>query len=146
MKKLMHITLLATGVLFSNLMFAQKVQQSQVPSAVTAELHAKYPQAAKVTWEKEKGNFEANWGGKSGEDISVMFTPAGKFVEQVQAITASQLPAAATVYIKTHYRKAKVDEAGKIIDAAGKIFFEAEIKGKELVFDEKGNFVKTEKE
>jgi len=125
---------------------AQKVNSSKVPAAATAALKAKYPQATGVTWEKEKGNFEVNWGGKEGEDMSVMFTPAGAFVEQVEAIQPSALPAAATAYIKAHYAGAKVAEAGKVTDAAGKITYEAEIKKMEVVFDEKGNFIKAGKE
>lgn len=143
MKKQFWILLLAGGML-SGTAAAQKVKT--VPAAVSATLKAKYPQATKVTWEKEKGNFEANWGGKSGEDMSVMFTPAGAFVEQVEAIAASALPQAAQAYLKSHYAGAKINEAGKVTDAAGKISYEAEVKSKDLVFDDKGAFLKTEKE
>ena len=96
----------------------------------------------KVTWEKEKGNFEANWGGKSGEDMSVMFSPAGAFIEQVQAIKVNELPAGVAKYVKAKYKGAKIAEAGKVTDAAGKTMYEAEVKGKDLVFDEQGNFLK----
>lgn len=145
MKKQLLILLLAGGTLSgSSAAMAQKVKTA--PSVVLSALKAKYPQAAKVTWEKEKGNYEANWGGKSGEDMSVTFTPAGKFVEQVQAISASALPQAAQAYVKSHYTRANISEAGKVTDAAGKTSYEAEVKGKNLVFDETGAFVKAEKE
>ena len=102
----------------------------------------KYPEAAKVSWEKEKGNYEANWGGKSGEDNSVMFTPTGTFIEIVKAIPVSDLPKSIAPYIKAHYNGAKIKEAGKVTDAAGKTMYEAEIKGKDLIFDENGKFMK----
>ncbi len=38
----------------------------QVPSKVKSALMQKYPEAKNVGWEKENGNYEANWGGKSG--------------------------------------------------------------------------------
>jgi hypothetical protein len=44
--------------------------------------------------------------------------------------------------VKAHYPGAKISEAGKVTDANGKISYEAEVKGKDLVFDENGNFVK----
>jgi len=94
-----------------------------------------------VSWEKEKGNYEANWGGKSGEDNSASFTPAGVFVELVQAIKISDLPKGVEGYISSRY-KTKIKEAGKVTDASGKIMYEAEIKGGDLIFDEKGNFIK----
>ena len=115
-----------------------------VPAAVKAALSKKYPAATKVTWEKEKGNYEANWGGKSGEDHSVMFTPSGQFIEEVNAITTAQLPASVPTYVKTHYKGSKITEAGKVTDAKGIITYEAEVNGKDVIFDETGNFVKVE--
>jgi hypothetical protein len=121
---------------------AQDLKSSAVPQVVKTALMAKYPQATKVSWEKEKGNYEANWGGKSGEDNSVVFTPAGAFVEIVKAIPISSLPAAVAPYVAAHYKGSRIKEAGKVTDAAGKTMYEAEIKGGDLIFDEKGNFIK----
>lgn len=123
---------------------AQKVKEADVPAAAKEALMKKYPSASGVTWEKEKGNFEANWGGKSKEDHSVVFTPAGAFVEQVEAIPVSGLPAGVAEYVKQHYPGAKITEAGKVTDAKGKTSYEAEVKGKDLVFDENGKFVKVD--
>jgi hypothetical protein len=113
-----------------------------VPATVKTAFANKYPDTKKVSWEKEKGNYEANWGGKSGEDSSATFTPAANFVEIVVAIPVSQLPASVSVYVKEHYKGAKIVEAGKVTDTAGKQMYEAEIKGKDLIFDENGVFIK----
>ena len=139
MKKifLMGIALIATSEVM-----AQDLKSKDIPHAVKAALMSKYPEATKVSWEKEKGNYEANWGGKSGEDNSVMFTPAAAFIEIVKAIPVSSLPASIAPYVKAHYKGQKIKEAGKITDAAGKKMYEAEIKSGDLIFDEKGNFVK----
>ncbi|MDQ2718603.1 MAG: PepSY-like domain-containing protein [Bacteroidota bacterium] len=116
-----------------------------VPAPVKTALAKKYPEASKVTWEKENGNYEANWGGKSGEDHSVQFTPSGNFIEIVNAIQVSELPSSVSAYVKTHYKGTKITEAGKVTDAKGKTSYEAEIHGKDVIFDENGNFVKAEK-
>jgi hypothetical protein len=142
MKKIILSTLMALTV--TGMAIAQKVKSAAVPAPVKTALSAKYPAAAKVTWEKEKGNFEANWGGKSGEDMSVQFTPDGTFVEQVVAISPSELPAGVGAYVKQHYKGVKITEAGKVTDAKGATMYEAEVKGKDLVFDEKGNFLKVD--
>jgi hypothetical protein len=140
-----RIILFSAAILFAaNFAFAQDLKSEDVPTMVKAALAKKYPKATKVTWEKEKGNYEANWGGKSGEDTSVQFTPAGNFVEEVNAIPVSQLPASVSTYVKAKYKGAKIREAGKVTDAKGRKMFEAEIKGKDLLFDEKGNFVKVD--
>ena len=54
----------------------------------------KYPESKKyhVNWEKENGNYEANWDGKDGEANSVQYTPSGVFIEIVKAISVSDLP------------------------------------------------------
>ena len=141
MKKLFLPAVL--GLLFiANQGSAQKIKNADVPAIVKSALTQKYPDAANVTWEKEKGNYEANWGGKSKEDNSVVFTPEGSLVEVVKAIPVSELPAAITAYVKKNYPGVKITEAGKVTDAKGKVSYEAEVKGKDLVFDESGNFIK----
>lgn len=146
MKTLILTGAIAASTMFSMQLKAQTIKKNKVPVAVTKALMNKYPAAAKVTWEKEHGNYEVNWGGKSGEDMSVQFSPSGDFVEQVQAIPASALPAAIAQYVHTHYKGAKISEADKVTDAKGATKYEAEIKGKDMIFDEKGNFMKVDTE
>ena len=153
MKKIVSIIAILFAV--STACFAQKEKDEKgekeskqkviVPAVVKMALSKKYPAATKVTWEKENGNYEANWGGKGGEDNSVQFTPAGDFIEIVNAIPVSQLPSPVVAYVKEHYKGAKITEAGKVTDAKGKISYEAEVNGKDIIFDENGKFVKAEK-
>lgn len=140
MKKFIIVGLIQFAVVFCA--GAKQLSENKVPALVKEAFVKRYPEAKKVSWEKEKGNFEANWGGKSGEDTSTLFTPAGVFVEVVVAIPVAQLPATIAPYIKSHYNGAGIKEAGMVTDVAGLHFFEAEIKGKDLVFDAAGKFVK----
>jgi len=121
---------------------AQSLKKADVPSKVLTSLTQKYPGASHVVWEKEKGNYEANWGGKSNEDNSALFTPSGEFVEMVVAIPVSALPAGVAEYVQKNYHGAKITEAGKVTDAKGQTTYEAEVKGKDLIFDTAGNFIK----
>ncbi|HMH24730.1 MAG TPA: PepSY-like domain-containing protein [Puia sp.] len=136
-----RLPILVALCLLTSPVWAQRLKDANVPVAVRSSLAKKYPSATGVTWEKEKGNFEANWGGKSGEDNSVMFTPGGAFVEKVVAIPVSSLPSGVAAYVHAHYPASKITEAGKVTDAEGKTRYEAEVKGKDLLFDEKGNFI-----
>ena len=126
----------------ANTALAQNLKSKDVPVPVKSALLSKYPSASKVNWEKEKGNYEANWGGRSGEDNSTVFTPTGAFVEIVKAIAITDLPKNIGPYVSSRYKGAKIKEAGKVTDAAGKTFYEVEIKGGDLIFDENGAFVK----
>ncbi|HZE85536.1 MAG TPA: PepSY-like domain-containing protein [Puia sp.] len=141
MKKLLLPGLAALCLTTSDA-WAQRVKSGDVPAPVKLALMSKYPAAKGVSWEKEKGNYEANWGGKSGEDNSVQFTPDGAFVEKVDAIPVSSLPPGVAAYVKAHYPGVKITEAGKVTDAKGRTLYEAEVKGKDLLFDEKGEFIK----
>jgi Putative beta-lactamase-inhibitor-like, PepSY-like len=129
---------------FGNKVCAQDIKSANVPPEVKNALAKRYPKAIKVSWEKEKGNYEANWGGKSGEDTSVQFTPAGVFVEEADAIPVSQLPPNIAHYVKAYYNGAKIREASKVTDATGNKMLEAEIKGKDLLFSEAGSFIKVD--
>jgi len=144
MKKKVLFAVIALGAAIN--LNAQDIKSKDVPTAVKTALSAKYPEAKKVSWEKEKGNFEANWGGKSGEDNSVTFTTSGQFIEIVKAIKISDLPKSVVPYVAANYKGAKIKEAGKITDAAGKTMYEAEIKGKDLLFDIQGKFLREETE
>jgi hypothetical protein len=143
MKKYLIATVLA-GSLFTSILFAQS--KIPVPQVVKAAFAQKYPKVKGVNWEKEKGNYEANWGGKSGEDNSALFAPSGQFIEIAKAISVNQLPASALGYVKNHYKGSSINEASLVTDAKGKVSYEAEVNHKDVVFDEHGNFLKTEKE
>ena len=143
MKKYL-VTIMLSGFLIVSA-YAQDLKTANVPKEVKAAFLAKYPESSKlkVAWEKEKANYEANWGGKSGEDNSALFTPTGTFIELVKAIAINQLPAKALAYIKKNRANVKIMEAGLVNDASGTVTYEAEMKGgKELVFDKDGNFIK----
>jgi hypothetical protein len=139
MKKILFVT---AAIALTGNVIAQDLKSKDVPDLVKTRFHSKYPEATKVTWEKEKGNYEANWGGKSGEDNSVVFTPSGTFVEIIKAIGVNELPKAVALYVAAHYKGNKIKEAGRVTDAFGKTMYEAEIKGGDLIFDEQGNFIK----
>ena len=141
MKRKSLILAIIIGMVIGNVV-AQDLKASSVPAIVRAALVKKYPAASKVSWEKEKGNFEANWGGKSGEDNSALFAPSGASIELVNAIPVNQLPSKVAPYINSHYKGAKILEAGKVTDAKGNLTYEAELKGMDLIFDTKGNFIK----
>ena len=133
-------------VLVTHAGFAQRLINSHVPTVVKTALAQKYPTAVGVTWEKEKANYEANWGGRSGEDNSVVFTPAGDLVETVVAIPVPGLPAGVAAYVTRNYPGAKIKEAGKVTRADGRITYEAEVNKKDLVFDESGKFVRIDED
>lgn len=136
-----RLTLMMVTVMITSLTFAQKIQEKYVPAPVKASFHKHYANIKKVKWAKEGEKFEASFGlNKAGH--SVLFEANGSIVETEVEIEISQLPKSVTEYVTTHYKGQKIKEAAKITDAKGVDTYEAEIKGMDLLFNSKDNFVK----
>ena len=133
-----------TLIMVSLVSFAQKTEEQNVPQVVKNALLQKFPKAKEVKWDKEGKNFEASFD-LNNVDNSVLLSQDGKIVETEIEIKVSQLPKNALQYLKDNYKNQKVKEAAKIVTEEGTIIYEAEIKGKDLLFDENGNFITKDK-
>lgn len=116
----------------------EESKASKAPDAVTTAFAKQYGNIP-VKWEKEGNNYEGGFK-QNGKETSAVYTGSGKLIETEVAIPVSELPAAAATYLQQQGLKAK--EAAKITDAAGKVTYEAEVKGKDLLFDANGKFIK----
>lgn len=119
--------------------FAQK----DVPAAVQESFKKNFPGVTVKKWEKEDGNFEANFS-KDGKTMSATFDSKGEWMETETDIAISELPVAVTSYVKEHYSGATIKEAAMLKTPQGDMY-EAEVKGKDLLFDTNGKFLKEEK-
>jgi uncharacterized membrane protein YkoI len=146
MKKLIVLTAILGSF---TLGYSQKIKETDVPGPVKENFKKNYPQASGVKWEKENENYEGSFK-ESGKEISAVFDASGKFLQKEIEIAVSDLPSKVSEYVNKTYPGFNLDEASKITDASGKVFYEVEIeKGKEeaeLIFDESGNFLKKEAE
>lgn len=132
-------------LLTATLANAQKMQDKDVPAIIKSAFQKQYPDAKEVKWEKENGNYEAEFELKETEH-SALFDTSGNIIESEVEISSDTLPANAKEYVSKNYSGQKIKEAAKITDAKGTVTYEAEIKGKDLIFDSNGNFIKEVKE
>ncbi|QMW04732.1 PepSY-like domain-containing protein [Spirosoma foliorum] len=112
-----------------------------VPAAARATVARLYPGVKSVKWEKEDGNYEAGLT-HNGKELSLVIDAKGNLLETETTITESALPASVRAYVAKHHAGKKIKEAAEIVDAKGKKTYEAEVGGKDLIFDEKGQFIK----
>ncbi|HEX2846944.1 MAG TPA: PepSY-like domain-containing protein [Chitinophagaceae bacterium] len=138
MKKIAFLLAAVASVSFAN---AQKIQEKDVPAAVRTGLQKQFSNARNVKWEKEKGNYEAGFKVKQ-TDYSVLLGASGNIMETEAPIASDALPAPVKEYVSKHYPGKKIKEAAKITDAKGVITYEAEVNGKDLIFDDSGKFIK----
>lgn len=124
---------------------AQKLKEAQVPAPVVSAFHKMYPAVTDYDWYNEDGNYEAEYEINKME-AAVVFDANGNLTETEKEIPVKDLPAACADYVSKNYSGAAIKEASEITDAKGVKTYEAEIKGKDIVFDAKGNFLKEEKD
>lgn len=122
---------------------AQKVLASQIPDVVKASFAKQYPGVTAI-WEKEGDKYEAGFK-KNKQLSSALFEANGVMTESEIIIKTADLPANVLTYVKQHYKGKTIKEGSKITKADGTINFEAEVSGKDIIFDAKGNFLKVMK-
>lgn len=139
MKKL---TLTLIAGMITTFTFAQKLKENQVPNPVKKAFKKQYPTTKGMKWEKEKSNYEVEFEIKE-IDYSVLMDSSGNILETEKEITIDALPTATKEYVSKNYAGQKIKEAAEITDAKKIVTYEVEINGKDLIFDSKGNYIKT---
>jgi putative PepSY-like beta-lactamase-inhibitor len=122
----------------------QKLKESQVPAVVKSSFQKQHPTVS-ASWEKEGANYEVNFK-QDGKSMSSVIDKNGTILETETDIAIKDLPQAAQDYLKGHYKGVKIEEASRIVKSNGEVNFEAMVKGKDLIFDLNGKFLKTAKE
>ncbi|MEY4902676.1 MAG: hypothetical protein RLZZ292_491 [Bacteroidota bacterium] len=136
MQKIILLVALCCATIIAN---AQNVKASKVPAAVKSAFKAAYPTVQKAHWSMEdKTDYEVGFDNAQGKDVSVVISPSGVIKETEVEIAFSDLPVAAQTALKGK----KVKETAKITDANGNVKYEAEVKGKDLLFDASGASIK----
>lgn len=134
----MMMAALVTAIGFSA--NAQKMDASKVPAAVKSSFEKQFPGAV-AKWEKEDGKFEAGFK-INGHTMSALFEANGTMTESEIDMKVADLPATVLAYVKEHYKGKSIKEAAKITKSNGIVNYEAEVAGKDLIFDAAGNFIK----
>ncbi|MEN2489327.1 PepSY-like domain-containing protein [Flavobacterium sp. B11] len=130
------------ALLFSCFVSAQNISGKDVPNIVKSTFLKSYPNQPDVKWEKEKGNYEANF--KTGStERAVLLDANGNILETEEEISVKKLPAKALAYIEKNYKHKKIKEAAQITDSHGTITFEAQVSSIDLIFDKQGAYIKS---
>ena len=141
MKKLFFVT-----AAFCFFAFEMKAQdKGKAPDAAKSSFQKMFPKAEKVKWDKEDNEYEASFT-LNGTKMSAVFDVAGNWKETEETIAQKDVPAKALAYFTEHYKNSKIQECAKTIKSDKQVVYEIEIKGKDIVFDSNGNFVKEAKD
>lgn len=117
----------------------QKLSADKVPAPVKESFTKVHP-GVKAKWEKEGDNYEVSFK-ERGKKGSCLIAVAGQILETEVEIAIEDLPGAAYTYVQKNLKNAKIKEAAKITKPDGTVLYEAEVNGKDYMFDDGGNFL-----
>ena len=125
--------------------FSEKINQSDVPQTVKKTFVEKFPAIKNAKWEKEFGNYEAEFE-MNGVETSALFSPTGFWIQTETTIALYQMPNVVLEAVNKMMAGKKINEAAKIIDAKNIVTYEVEVKNEDYIFDANGKFLRKEKE
>lgn len=111
MKATIFSTLLA-AVLFTAC--NRELRESNVPSVVKNTLAASFSYTGPVDWEKQQGNYEAEFG-KDSLDYKALISPAGALLRYKQPITPNELPQPVQQTLQAQYRDYGVEDLERVV-------------------------------
>ncbi|MCZ4244084.1 hypothetical protein [Pedobacter punctiformis] len=135
MKKIFGVFILIGSLITTSQ--AQKLNALKVPAAVKSAFSKSHPATTNVHWEMEKQDYEAGFT-LNGKKTSALYSAKGILLETEVEINKSELP----ILVITKLKGIRIAETAKITKANGTVLYEAEVKGKDLLFDASGNPVK----
>lgn len=142
MKKAVLIILAGLG---SSLVLAQNLKKAEVPALVIAKFTSLYPNVTNEEWEKEDGNYEAEFE-TDEKETNVIIDVSGNLLGSSAEVGPNDLPKAIIEYAGKNFPGKKLKEMTKMTDSKGIVTYEIEIQKDEMIFDANGNFVRKEEE
>jgi len=88
----------------------QDIPQKDVPSVVLNAASDAYPTATGMEWEKERGNYEAEFRVGAAE-YKALITPSGTVLQAKHDITVAALPQAVQDAIARHHQNFHIEDA-----------------------------------
>ncbi|MCB0649901.1 MAG: PepSY-like domain-containing protein [Saprospiraceae bacterium] len=128
---------------------ASACAQKNIPNAVKAAFAEKFPGATSIKWEKEDGEFEAEFKWQQSE-YSANYSMDGKWMETEKSIDKKDLPEAVTATLADQFKDYKIKEANLLSNPEMEVAYEVELKSGlktiEVLLDASGKVIKKEKE
>lgn len=122
---------------------SQPGEKVNVPEAVKTKFNSIYPNAGTTDWEMEDGKYEATFKVENTE-TSVLLSAEGNVLQTETEMDITLLPQSIKDYVSTQLAGKEISSAAKIVDANGKISFEAEVDKTDYLFDENGQYASKE--
>jgi len=123
---------------------AQKLAASEVPQAVIAAFRKSNPTVSNPEWKMDKSNYQARYVFDKRQRL-VTYSKTGTPVVHDSKVAIAALPPGVKVYLDKNFpgHSDELDKVIKITKPDGVVNYDIEIDGKDLIFDDKGKYLKT---
>ena len=144
MKKLIVFLAAAAFALQVNAQTApEKITDKDVPVAVSGSFTKTHSNAKMVSWKKKDGKYVAEYDENSTKTWSI-YDATGKLVETKVKVKESEVPKSVVDYASKNHKDILGKEYFKMTDAKGVVTYCYKANDKKMIFDSKGNYIKTE--
>lgn len=114
-----------------------------VPTVIRSQFMKTHPTAVEVGWKQFNTDYIVEYTQNTFTSFA-LYTKEGHLVETKDKITTFAMPSTAYDYIKENYGNVPLKEFFKSVNAAsGLVTYSAKVKNQEVVFDNKGSYIKT---
>ncbi len=120
---------------------SQDLREREVPPPVKKQNKLSFPLAKKIFWYRENGQYIAEF---MIEKVmyEACYDRSGNLLKTEKDVLANELPNAIIHYAKNINPGELIEGGQKITDNTGRIRWRIVLKGKEILFDEEGNFLR----
>jgi len=130
-----RIMLFSVACLVAGFAGAQKLKESEVPTAVKQTFAKNFPKAKEVKWSKEgTSEFEAEFENAEMEQ-SANFDQTGKWLETETEIKKSELPKAVEAAITKEFAGYTLHEPEKVESPGKPLLYEMELKKDKVTYE-----------
>jgi hypothetical protein len=145
MKRIVGLIILA---FIAGNIFAQKIDQKNVPAVIVNSFQVKFPTAEDVEWRLDKGTYRVKFE-VNNKNHEVRLDERGNFVKHLQDLYVSEIPKVVLETIREKVPFFDVEDADKITENGKTTFeinFEIDDKDHDFWISEKGKLLKYRKE
>lgn len=122
---------------------AQKIPATAVPKTVIEAFKKSHPTAVDPSWTKHDAHYEVKYE-VNNKAKSLMYNTKGVLVFNEAKIALTALPTTAKKYMDTNFTNQTILKVVRMTTMSNSTSYAVEINDRNITFDAKGNFIKSE--
>lgn len=138
------IQLMAVFFLGAGPVFAQDIQESQVPSVIVNNFKKQFSSARDIDWERQGNQYNVDFEIGFFTDYEAWYTASGELIRYSEEIPKSKLPSAIKMAVKSQFEGYRIEDAKKFVENNEETYYVEIEKGRDeqdLFFSKDGKLL-----